>query len=260
MNIAKIYTDAVRQNLNPLYANWNPGEPRQLGDFGILRDNIYIHQGNISSLGIKKFKPRTDTRSDRKYFTTQGGVSYKLNAQGSVNAGQVNANAGIDITFSKSDAVFFNAAECITSMIEDKSDVGDQIMALYKAGKWQREYVVITDIVKCGNALIAISAGNNASIEVQANTPGVKSIDLAKANVDFGITSQSDVGYTVVGDKGLDLLIGLSKIQSKFLWTGDNFRPMAFAVSHMMLTAMQDSPHHKTEHDEEKDLYFGQLK
>lgn len=66
-SIVEIYTGAVRANLKPLFANWEPGKPVELGDYGILSGDAFIHIGNIKDLGMR-FGVRDDASMDRKYF------------------------------------------------------------------------------------------------------------------------------------------------------------------------------------------------
>lgn len=258
-SIVKIYTDAVYDNLKPLHANWEPGRPIKLGDFGILRDRTFIHLGNLSDLGIA-FDERPDLANDQKFFTSQDSVEVKFNAKGSVPiSGIVNVNASLEVNFTSQNAVFFNAADCDYLMIENKVALGKEIMEKFENNEWQREWVVVTDLVKAGATTLAISGGRSASIVFEASG-NVDRINLSDASIGLTVKNATNVGYQVVAENGLIPLIGLCKIQSTFLWWNDKFKPLTRALNdYRVLDVLENSPRVKTEESKEA-LYFGQLK
>jgi len=257
-SIVKIYTDAVYSNLKPLYANWEPGRPVQLGDFGIMSNRTFIYLGNIQDLGIA-FSERTDPAKDHKFFASQGTVDVRFFAKGNAPvSGVANLNATLEVDFSSQDAVFFNAADCDYTMIDNKVALGKAVMAKYKQGDWKREWAVITDTVKAGATTIAVSGGQTASIVLEA-TGDVERINLADASMGLAIKSAKNVGYQVVAEKELTPLYALCKIQSAFMWWGPEFKPLSKAFSdRLLLEAVENSPQIQTEGSDEA-LYFGQL-
>jgi len=257
-SIAKIYTDSVYENLNPLFANWEPSQKVQLGDYGELRDHTFIYLGNIDKFRIKP-KERVHEVSDQKTFASSGSTEVKFHAKGTIPvAGVVNAKASVEINFSKENSVFFNAANCSYSVIADKVALGDAIMNLYEASQWGRSWVVVTDLVKSGATTIAISGGASGSLVLEA-TGKVDYIDLADASTGLTVKSSTNLGYQVVAQKGLTPLIGLCKIQPKYLWFGAEFQPLALRIAdRRLLMALADSPEVKTE-ESDKGLFFGQL-
>lgn len=257
-SIVGIYTSAVRDNLKPLYANWEPGKPVELGDYGLLSGDVFVHLGNVGDLGIK-FGVRNDSSTDRKYFASARSTEVRLNAKGATNLSSVlSAKATLEIHFGSKEGVFFNAAECQFSMIQDKSEIGREIMLRYNSGDWDRGWAVVTDLVRTGAATIAVSGGDQASVVFEA-TGNVEKINLADASIGLSVATQKNVGYVVEAEKGIVPLIGLSKIQSAFLWSGDSYKPLSAAYDEKILSTMRRSPGIRTE-ESPADLYFGQLK
>lgn len=225
-SIAKIYTKEIKKQFKKLHANWEPGENIELGDFGVMigglfNKTIFVKKGNLSKKFKIKFKVTKDPYVDHKYFASQKGVSVKFNAKGSINpSGVINAKANVNVEFSKENSVFFSAAECKTISIEDKLALGEDIFKLHKQGKWKKKYVVVTDLVKSGKTVIAISSSSNSEFSISANSPTLEQINLADASAGLDIVSKKNIGYSVDGAKGLSLLFGLAKLQSKFLGLG----------------------------------------
>lgn len=252
-SICETYTKAVWNNMKPLFANWEPGKPVQLGDYGVLSGRTFIHIGNVKDYGIN-FASREDPELDHKYFSSEGAVDVKILAKGAPNiSGVVNANATIEISFGRKDAVFFNAAECRFSMIQDKSCIGKEIMKLHKSDKWEKDWAVITDLVQAGSTTIAISATDQASVILEAKGD-IQKINLADASISLNVIMQKNVGYVVETMGGLIPLIGLSKIQG-FWEKSEEFEP----ISSKKLWAMGVASSRSTEELQE-DLYFGPLK
>lgn len=241
--IHNIYTNEIRENLKPLFANWEPNNPIKLGDYGYLNDNIFVPFGNIKDLGIN-YSIREEENKSRKSFHTKGGVSFKLNSKSELTT---NA-ASLELEFTKQNAVFFNASGCYFEIISNKAEIGNEILLLLKQGKWKKDYVVVTDILNASNSLIVISSSDNAKIHFDANTD-VSVIDLADAELDLSLKFQQNIGYCIENKRGLKPLMGLSKIQAKFLWMNNEFMP------HQILPIEE-----LMDNDENiKNLYFGQI-
>ena len=253
-HIVEIYTESVYDNLSPLYPNWEPSRPVKLGDFGRLQGHVFLYEGNVSRFGIE-FAVREADAQDHKNFASQGKTEVSFNAAGSVPVDGVQAKASLKIDFTAEDAVFFNAAGCSYSMIEDKVALGDRIMKL-PDDAWKREWAIVTDLVQARSTTLAVSGARKASIEIEA-AGDVPQIDLGDASIGLGVRSSRNVGYQLVAKQGLTPLFGLCKIQSRFLGLGgESFKPLA----HRRLrtrAAVEDLEARERGDDA---LYFGQLK
>lgn len=260
-SIAKIYSDTVKANQRVLYGVWEPGFPVQLGDYGVMNGNIFVHLGNISDIEeMNDFEiiKRLDDTKDEKFFTSQKGVQFEIKPQVSATVDGIPINASITINFTKENSIFFNAAECQFEIIDNKYQIGKKLLEIHKKdkNKWKREFVLVTDRVLAKRALILISTSNDYSISFEADAK-VPTIDLAKASLGLNMKSQKSSGYKIVTEEGLSPLIGLSKIQSSFLWFDNDFKPVSNKYNGMMLETIRNSQSIKTEKSEEE-LLFGQ--
>src|SRR5262249_12064403 len=174
-HIVDIYTESVYENLKPLYANWEPTKPVALGDFGLVKGRAFLTLGNVSSRGIA-IDQRSDVRRDQKYFASEGNTEVAFHGKGSVPvSGVINAKATLEVKFSSEKAVFFNAADCAYSMIADKVALGGAVMQQFEAGKWEREWAIVTDLITAGSTTIAVSGSGSGSLtlEAQGNVPQI---------------------------------------------------------------------------------------
>ena len=113
-------------------------------------------------------------------------------------------------------------------------------------------------MVTAGATTIAVSGGRTASVVFEAKGD-VERIDLADAYVGLKVANQKNVGYLVEAEKGLIPLLGLSKIQSSFLWFNEQYKPLSVRYSERALSSMRNSPKIRTE-ETAADLQFGQFK
>ncbi|MBA4418293.1 MAG: hypothetical protein C0392_10350 [Syntrophus sp. (in: bacteria)] len=257
--IAEIYTESVHKMLRPLFANWEPYNPLELGDYGIMDGNTFIRIGNIKDFNVS-FNVREDMSKGKKNLSIKDLAEVKLHhARGSAALeGAINTKAQLEINFLSEEAVFFNAADCQFRMIRDKALVGRKIMQKYRTGEWERPWAVVTDVVRARTTTVAVSGGKDSSIVFEAQS-GIDLIDPEDASIGLRVAGQKNVGYVVDGQTWLFPLMGLSKIQSTFLWFSDEYNPLFMASGPRMLSAMRNSPKIRTEETSD-DLYFGQIK
>ena len=105
-----------------------------------------------------------------------------------------------------------------------------------------------------------ISGGESASFVLEA-TGNVERINLADASMQFGLKRSTNVGYSVVAENGLIPLLGLCKIQGRFLCFFEDFRPLekSLLFESEVRDALEDSPRVQTEESGEA-LDFAQLR
>ncbi|MBA5246632.1 hypothetical protein H1R16_09880 [Marnyiella aurantia] len=226
-SVAKAYANTVRKNQKVLYAVWEPGLPVELGDYGTMKGNIFEPLGNIREIeALKDFKitTRLDPTQDEKTFTSQKGVEYKLIPKASASVQGVPVNASIEFKFSEENAVFFNAAGCVFEMIENKHQLGQKILEIFRDDDtvWNRDFVLVTALVHAKRALILVSTSSDFAIGFEAKAE-IPAINLASASLDLNLKFQNSSGYKVNAEEGLIPLIGLGKIQRKTIFHSNEF-------------------------------------
>lgn len=226
---ANLYTNEVKKHFKTLYANWEPGGQLRLGDYGTLEGNAFVPKGNLEEDYPQDFPKdfiiiRPDDTEDHKEFKSESGVDVTLNAKGSIGvAGVPLAKANIEVKFGKKDAIFFDAAGCTTERISNKARVGEVLEKLHKKKLWKSKYCVVTDLVKAGRTIIAISESASSSITIEASSDKVAQVNLADVKTSVGFTSLKSIGYKVDAEKGLFLLMGLCQYKTGFLGIGNGF-------------------------------------
>ena len=204
------------------FATWEPNRPLELGDVGILRKNEFTRIFNISRRFDKiKFIELPDETPGDLDYNSEGSVSITLKLAGTIpQIGSVltEADAGISIEFSSDKSVVFKANETYTPSIDDTIKLGNQIIELYREGKWEKNWVVITEIVKAKSATIIISNKKDGKIELKANANvDIVDIDIANAEFKFSPAFSRGLETRIIAQKGLTPLFKAMSIKSRFI-------------------------------------------
>src|SRR5690606_13093943 len=229
--IAKLYSREVKRNFKVLFANWLPGSPIELGDYGIMRGDIFVPMGKLKNdfpeFAGDVIQTELDPTSDHKEFKSGDGIEVRFSPKGSITAGGAPlAKASLEVAFSRENSVFFDAAECRTTRIANKARLGEIVKSLMAQDRWNRKFCVVTEVVQAGRTTIAISSGRDSSISFEADSPAIQNINLADAGIGFSVARERDIGYKLNAPNGLSILIGLCKMKSPFLTPVKNFSPL----------------------------------
>lgn len=218
MSLADSYTREIRRELKR-FATWQPGLPVRLGDFGTLNGSLFSHLGNLRDLGVG-FERRKDPSDKRVYYSSKGGVEVEAEAGASADLGPVaKAKAALKVTFGAQHAVLFNAAGVTYESVADHLDLQRKLLQLLEQDGWDPRHVIVTELMHSGSTTVAVSAGSNGSLLLEAEGDLPK-IDLADAGVRLGVKSERNIGYRIVTAEGMTPLLGLSRIRPRgaFWW------------------------------------------
>ncbi len=221
MKTSKKYTRELFRQFRYLAA-WLPGTPFALGDIGILNGKQYTKIGNLGDEKYKiKFEIEEDTTPGDINHQSKGAVTVSAKISGAAkltNSTLEELEAGFNVSFSKENAIFFKAKGTYNHSIKDQIKLGDQILQLYKDGKWDKDYVVITELVKADSSTILISSQKNSSIDIKANASlGNKTLDIADASLELGAKFSKGISTELICAAGLTPLFKVSKVKTRFL-------------------------------------------
>src|SRR2546430_836942 len=120
------------------FATWLPNVRVKLGDVGMVREHVFEPVSSLGQMGIAFVIDRDRQSADLDY-TSSDAVSIETKVSGAVHdpaGATASADGNISISFSRADAVVFQASGCLTSRIADVKSLGDQILSLYHRDEW----------------------------------------------------------------------------------------------------------------------------
>jgi len=222
------YTQEMKSKFG-YFATWNPGLSIKLGTFGVLKGALFVRIGEIGQRGVQFGKTPPSLTPINFSYNSKGAVKITTKLAGSIKpAGSAlgEADAGIIVEFSKENAVLFETQKANTSSIDDTVVLGEQILDLYRAGKWDKNWVVVTELISAEAATILISNSAGAKIELKANANlQMPQLNIADAAFSFGIASDQNMETRIVAQHGITPLFRLMGIKSS-LFSGPEFNPL----------------------------------
>lgn len=204
MQLSTLYTRELKDNFNYV-ATWLPNVHLALGDVGVLEDNEFKYRTTLQYLGI----PFTTTQKGapaRYSHSSANRVKRSLKLQGAAPvAGSLlaQADAGISFTFDGESAIFFEADECTVRMIADQLPLKSAILAAYGNGVWEKDFVVVSEVVEAATTTVIVAHGSGASIDLLAKagvTPSFSDINVDGA---FKVANENQIGFNCVAKSGM---------------------------------------------------------
>lgn len=207
------YTQEVYANLKPLHATWEPTQPVQLGDIGLLEGRAFHQRSNLKSLGIT-FSDRAGGSRPSISFGSSGTTEIRLKPQITAPTGVVSQKAQLELSFYSKGSVFFHAVQCETVVISEIEKLQQIILDRFKRGEWNPKMVVVTKLIRANATTIAVAGQSGASLTLEAQG-ALPTLDLANAELRFQVQSASRINYQLISEAGLVPLISLSKLQRR---------------------------------------------
>ena len=207
-SMGDVYCSQAYAHLKPLHANWPPSQKIDLGDYGERRGAMFVRLGSISQLGIAI--DHRDGEQGRSQFSLTRGANTAIRAGGAVDASGA-VTAMLDVEFTSEYSIFLNAAGCRIKTINSKVELGNRLI---NEPSFDRNWVVVTDLVVAQSFMLAISEGKGGKLSLQAENKGA--IDLANGATHLNCQHQHKIGYIDIGKKNRTPFIGLCGISAEF--------------------------------------------
>jgi len=249
----KQYTNEMKRKFG-YYATWNPGVPVKLGDIGTFKKNIFTRISDLDSFGIK-FEIRPDDTKTPLEYASQGSVAITTKLSGNIAPpGSVfaNADAGIIVEFSAENATLFKANNTTSPSIRDTVKVGDEVMKLYRDGKWNKNWVVVTELIEAESATIIISNTAGGKVELKANANiDAPYFDIADGKFNFSPSFSNGLETRIISAEGLTPLFKIMGMKTR-LFLKPVFRGKAIDALDLITPVSA-----RTEHRDS--IYFGYI-
>jgi hypothetical protein len=201
-------------------ATWLPNKSVKLGDVGEKRGREFDRRTSLDNLSID-FNVRQGDRIAQMSHSSSSGVSVSFKAAGEAAMGTLPVDkAGAVVEFGRDGAFVFEANNCVVFEIDDKVELGREVIRRYLSGDWDKNWSVIDQIVKVDRATILVSNHGNARLELSA-TKDLKAgaVDLAKADAGLSATFKSGDITQFLAEENLNPMFRLSRIKrSLFDW------------------------------------------
>lgn len=226
----EVYVNGIKKQLNNYYGAWLPSTRYELGDVGLVKNNLFDRLTSLENLGIS-FTPSRDSHSTKIDYVSESGVSRVIKAAGQLNPNLPNipeGQAGIGIEFSKEGAFIIQAEESYELFIEDLVKLEQDIRQVYEDGRWKSGWVIITHLISTPNATILISNTSQSKIELSVEGDvTLQGVSLGNTQAKFSVRAETGNVLKFIDAKNVTLFFKLLQIAARPwpVFNILNFRP-----------------------------------
>ncbi len=218
------YTSELNEQYGYL-ATWLPNVRLRLGDVGLLKRDRFEFITSLTNLGIS-FSTRDGGEEANYQYVSANGANIDINADGEaagVGSALVKSSAKASITFKRANAVVFVAKGCKTTFIDQQDVLGKKILERFQTGDWQKDYVIITEVVSAESGTVFVSSSADGKVELSAESKlGPSGLSLADASAGLQVARSSGVATQIVASKNLTPLFRASGLRHR-LFGGTSF-------------------------------------
>jgi hypothetical protein len=203
MDAPRQYLKELRGELS-LYPTWLPGEPIELGAFGTIKRGSFVPDGRLRDLGIgivaKRHNAKLDVKRSRgiklhgaaglavpgavQHAAISGAPRGKPNASSSLDAEQ-----GVDVEFERAYAWAFAARGMTKVEIDNIDEVQREVLAALRARKWERQWLIVTDVRHAEHLNVLISRSRGAKGRLHATGSLSEPLDILLLETSFELSS-----------------------------------------------------------------------
>ncbi len=219
MSAGDVYVKGIYDRYSH-FATWLPNSPIMLGDVGILDGKYFKRATSLRELKIP-FDVRSGAVPLEYSYSSQASVKVETGASGQVSAAGLPplADAGITVEFGGEGAFVFQAAHCVVDEIENRLELAERVIRLFKQGKWDTDWAVVSTVVKAGNATILVSKSSGSQLQLSAAVDSSAIGSLADPKLGLKVRSERGEVLRFLAEPGITPMFNLSRIKRSLLKT-----------------------------------------
>lgn len=211
-DVSKLYLKSIYSRFG-YFGTWLPNSPMSLGEVGLQERGIFKRMTSLTDLGIP-FEIRSSAHPVDFIYTSNSGLSTQLKLAGEIAGGSTLpvAQGGVVIEFTQEGAFLFQAVDCLSDEIANRSVVGKLVLQAFRDGHWQSDWCVVDSVVNADCSTILVANSKRAKLELSSKGP----LDITNmANVDANLAVHSQQGdvLRILAADGLAPLFRLSSIK-----------------------------------------------
>jgi len=205
VTIAERYTNELCAQYNYL-ATWYPSIKLTLGDIGTFnRQRIFVPLSEIAKQGLElscQYSPATTDFSHQS--ATDFDYHLKLAGESDVFTPHLpSASAGIGMRFRGEGVLFFQLGGVTNERVSDQITLARNLLQLAKNREWERDWVVVTEVIRAQAAVILVSDSDSGTAELTVDADisalGLKALTAGGA-VSLMHSQSLDTKITGAGD------------------------------------------------------------
>lgn len=200
-------------------AAWPPGIRVVLGDIGVIDDDVFMPLTSLGQFGTRlELSPAgNDMAFD---YASAGSVEVGFKLAGAANPLLPNIpvdQAGLGISFTRENAMVFRAEGGVQQRFADETRLKAEIRSLMRAGLWDRDWHVVTDVVNARATAALVSRASEASVEVSVSADvSVGGLELLTADAGARIVASRSMQIAIIATNGLTPLFRAKRVKKRW--------------------------------------------
>jgi len=198
--IQKQYTKEIHKQLG-YWGTWLPSTQLNLGDIGIIRNNVFHPISSLKKENISFSISRKKEEVSHEYASKDAvDIQNKLAGDAILPNSMLNeAEAGMQIDFKCKAAIYFNLNRAKTSHIEHSLALEKEIITRFENGEWEKDWVFITELITATECTVLISNGSNAKIEfkIDSDIEGFSNLNIGSKHQ---LVYEKNIAYKMLSE------------------------------------------------------------
>ncbi len=213
------YCKELARNLR-YNAAWPPGIRIVLGDIGVIDDDVFMPLTSLEQFGVRL--ERTPASHDMAFeYASAGAVEFGFKAKGDANPTFLPNipidQAGLGINFTRENATVFRADGGTQQRFADETSLKVEIRSLIRAGLWDRDWHVVTDVIDATSTAALVSRSSGASVEVSVSADvSAGGLKLLTADAEAKIVASRSMQIAVIATNGLTPLFRAKRVKRRW--------------------------------------------
>jgi len=219
MNPISFYLKSLYKKTHGYRPTWLPSTPIQIGDVGILENDVFIKESTLKEYGI--FFEIVTSESDATIdFSSERGITLTTKFEGKIDPNAISlgeADAGFIIEFNHENGFIFRTKGSRTIRIDNLGIVKKEVLNHFNKGQWNKNLVIISELIEAKSATILLSgqAGSKVELKAQGNL-NVSTVDIADASLNLKLESGQALAATILGQEKITPLYRAIGVKQSF--------------------------------------------
>lgn len=201
-------------------ATWDPTKKLAIGYIGKLNDGVLSIYSSLEKEGIPVEVAIDDSGAAMDY-TSHDSVSITTKLAGAAPvAGSVlsDLDAGFTLEFKSEKSIVFQTSNHKVHQLVNLAEIERKVLDKYNNGNWDKDWVIVTELVEADAATIIISNSSNTTLDLKA-TANVGAGNISLTNASLGLAVAREKGSTLkyLTQSGLTPLYRVMGVKRPFL-------------------------------------------
>lgn len=202
-------------------ATWDPTKHLKIGDIGKLNQGVLSIYSSLEKEGIPIEVSIGNSGANMDY-TSHKQVAINMKISGSAplaGSALTLSDAGFSFEFKGDQGVVFQTGNHRAFQLTNLAVIEDDVLERYRRGNWDKDWVIVTELIEADAATIIISNSSNGSLELKAGINSNLQKALSLTDVQMGLSVVREKGSTLkyIAQSQLTPLYRVMGLRSAFL-------------------------------------------